>query len=378
MRRTIDSFLILDGLSDDTVNNGHMEQNSAPSVESPAAGITPLPFVASGALNWGLLTREYARVESDFVRESVRKNALYLENEPPREDLWKDGSKVDRFGHMLMKKLREHNNGSSCSSSGGYRQMHHTGLPNAATVDPRGEGSILLAEKAATVRIMIFWLSLYVPTSEAPQEYSRIWAKHYGKFHHLVDRLADARVSPLSELCLVPGRFVIVLFRQVVYLAESKFFPQVCCVQALNFLFTVLALYRRGSGKRESVKFIPAIGQASYISVKLYAKFHFQPNHFSDLTCEELCTVTHLHLSPTDVLLSLASYDSQMTRSEITLPLADANSNRPLTLVGVPPDILWLLQSLQAIAAALDGAATEIRKEVKSKKKSKAVIKPAT
>ena len=163
MRCTIDSFLVLDGLVDDTIDNGNAEQNSALSAESPAGGITPLPFVAGSALNWGLLTREYARIESDFVRESVRKNALYPQNDPPGKDLRKDGSKVDRFGHALMKKLREHNNGSSCSSSGGYRQMRHTGLPNAAKVDPRGEGSILLTEKAAMVRIMISWLSLSVP-----------------------------------------------------------------------------------------------------------------------------------------------------------------------------------------------------------------------
>ena len=96
------------------------------------------------------------------------------------------------------------------------------------------------------------------------------------------------------------------------------------------------------------------------------------------MTCEELRTVSHLHLTPTDVLLSLASYDSQIIRSELTLPMADAG-NWPLTLVGFPPDVLRLLQSLQAIAASLDGAATEIRKEVKQKKKkSTAVKEPAT
>ena len=36
----------------------------------------------------------------------------------------------------------------------------------------------------------------------------------------------------------------------------------------------------------------------------------------------------------------LASYDSQMIRLELTLTTADAGSNQPLTLVGVPPDVL--------------------------------------
>ena len=96
------------------------------------------------------------------------------------------------------------------------------------------------------------------------------------------------------------------------------------------------------------------------------------------MTCEELHTISHLHLTPTDVLLSLASYDLQIIRSELTLPTADAG-NWPLTLAGIPSDVLRLLQSLQAIAATLDGAATEIRKEVKQKKKkSTAVKEPAT
>ena len=43
------------------------------------------------------------------------------------------------------------------------------------------------------------------------------------------------------------------------------------------------------------------------------------------------------------------------------------------------PDVLQLLESLQAVAAALDEAATEIRKEVKrNKEKPKAVKEPAT
>ena len=58
-----------------------------------------------------------------------------------------------------------------------------------------------------------------------------------------------------------------------------------------------------------------------------------------------------------------------MIHSELTLP----GSHCPLMLVEVPTNVVWLLQSFQAIAAALDEAATEIQKEVKKKNKSKAV-----
>jgi hypothetical protein len=72
-----------------------------------------------------------------------------------------------------------------------------------------------------------------------------------------------------------------------------------------------------------------------------------------------------------------------MIHSELTLPTATGPSrwwafhlkqNSNLSII--PPDVLQLLQSLQA---TLDGAATEIRKEVKrKKKKSTAVKEPAT
>ena len=109
-----------------------------------------------------MLVSERLWFESDFVRESVRKNASYSASINAGERLRKDGSKVDQFGFSLMSKLREYNDGSTCSSSGGYRQMRHTGVPNAAKIDPRSEGRLLVADKASTVSNSPFLLLRYV------------------------------------------------------------------------------------------------------------------------------------------------------------------------------------------------------------------------
>ena len=94
------------------------------------------------------------RLESDFVRESVRKNVSYTANAEGNVRLRKDGSKFDDFGISLVRKLRAYNDEPTYSSSGGYRQMRHTGLPNAAKLDVRGEGRLLLADKASNVRMI--------------------------------------------------------------------------------------------------------------------------------------------------------------------------------------------------------------------------------
>lgn len=128
-----------------------------------------------------------------------------------------------------------------------------------------------------------------------------------------------------------------------------------------------MALYTKGSGKHEYATSLPAIGRPSYISVKLFAKFPFQSNHFSDLTCEELHTVTNLHLTPTDMLISLSRFDSQIHRSQFKLPSSDPNSVQALTLINIPPEVVQLLHKLQAAANELYDAAAEIRKELKKK-----------
>jgi hypothetical protein len=101
--------------------------------------------------------------------------------------------------------------------------------------------------------------------------------------------------------------------------------------------------------------------------VKLFVKFPFQPNDFSDLTCEELHTVTNLHLTPTDVLLSLSRFSAQIHRSQLKLPSADPNSHQTLTLVNVPAEIVQFLHKLQTIAGELHNTAVEIQKELKKK-----------
>lgn len=162
MRGTLESFLSLDGLVDtstDDDDNVHpravhetkQAKNAPPQNETFPEEVKPLTFAVSGVLNWDLLVNERTRLESDFVHDSIRKNASYLANSGTEEKLRKDGSKVDQFGVSLMNKLREYNDGATCSSSGGYRQMRHTGIPNATKIDPRSEGRSLVAEKASAV-----------------------------------------------------------------------------------------------------------------------------------------------------------------------------------------------------------------------------------
>lgn len=99
-------------------------------------------------------------------------------------------------------------------------------------------------------------------------------------------------------------------------------------------------------------------------------KFPFQPNQFSDLTCEELRTVTNLHLTPTVILLLLAQYSSYIHQSRLVLPSteSDPNSRQEIGLVNIHPAIIPLVESLQAISDDLEQAGKSIRKELKKKK----------
>src|ERR1700733_7404869 len=149
MRETLDSFLNLeDGLVDDN-NKNLLDVGKAPTsvadTNTPESGLIPLSFCVDGSLNWDVLVGERVWLESDFVRESVRKNVSYTANPDGNVRLRKDGSKFDEFGISLVRKLRAYNDEPTYSSSGGYRQMRHTGLPNAAKLDVRGEGRLLLA-----------------------------------------------------------------------------------------------------------------------------------------------------------------------------------------------------------------------------------------
>jgi len=125
------------------------------------------------------------------------------------------------------------------------------------------------------------------------------------------------------------GVGVFVLFRQIVYLAESKV-PQVCCKMRRStqfFFYSSGTLYK---GKRKAR--ICQIYSCNWASLV----------HFRQALCK----------------ISLAT--------------------APLTLVGVPHDVLRLLQNLQAIAATLDGAATEIEKDMKGKKKKSTAVEENT
>jgi hypothetical protein len=102
MRETLDSFLNLDGDSIDVDIDEH-RPHETPIVTVSGTDCPPtvqnhnsLPFLKNGTLNWALLASERTRLESDFVRDSVRKNLTYAAN-PGAEDirLRKDGSKAD-------------------------------------------------------------------------------------------------------------------------------------------------------------------------------------------------------------------------------------------------------------------------------------------
>ena len=117
------------------------------SVAGTESSLIPLSFCADGSLNWDILVAERMRLESDFVRESVRKNVSYTADAEGNVRLRKDGSKFDDFGISLVRKLRAYNDEPTYSSSGGYRQMRHTGLPNAAKLEVQGEGRLLLGRQ---------------------------------------------------------------------------------------------------------------------------------------------------------------------------------------------------------------------------------------
>ena len=137
---------------------------------------------------------------------------------------------------------------------------------------------------------------------------------------------------------------------------------------------SVLALYTRASGKHESALSLLAIGRPSYISVKLYVEFPFQANCFSNLTCNELHTITTLHLTPTYVLLSLAKFAPHIHISQ--LKLSSPSSQHYTVLVSTPPSIMQLLRRLQTIAVDLDNAASKISKDLKKKRQKEEQLAP--
>lgn len=146
IKATIDSFLNFDDSTTDA--DDHNAASLGPSqaadrtekTTSSYRGSQPMQFLVSGSLNWELMVQERAQFESDFVRDSTRKNSSYSGNQDSLGvRLRKDGSKVDDFGVELMRKLCQYQDGLEYSSSGGYRQMRHTGIPNAAKLDTRGE-----------------------------------------------------------------------------------------------------------------------------------------------------------------------------------------------------------------------------------------------
>ena len=117
------------------------------SVACTESSLIPLSFCADGSLNWDILVAERMWLESDFVRESVRKNVSYTADAEGNVRLRKDGSKFDDFGISFVRKLRAYNDEPTYSSSGGYHQMRHTGLPNAAKLEVQGEGRLLLGRQ---------------------------------------------------------------------------------------------------------------------------------------------------------------------------------------------------------------------------------------
>ena len=232
MRETLDSFLNLDGDSTDVDVDEHRPHKtpivtvSGTDCPRTVHNHNPLPFLKNGTLNWALLVSQHTRLESDFVHDSVRKNLTYAAN-CGTEDvrLRKDGSKVDQFGTTLMRKLRKYDASSMYSSSGGYRQMRHTGLPNGIKVDPRGEARHLVADKASNVSGNNIHSNCAEFSRVVFQEYQKIRDKHYRRFTSILDdRLVDAGVSALSELTLAPGRFVFVLFQRRSALQKVSWF----------------------------------------------------------------------------------------------------------------------------------------------------------
>lgn len=159
IKAVIDSFLVLDDSVFETeASRGPLHQsepvNTAKDCEHSIDALQAIQFLVSGSLDWKVMVEERTRIESDFVRDSIRKNSSYEGNtESPAIRLRKDGSRVDAYGIELMRKLHRYQDGLEYSSSGGYRQMRHTGIPNAAKLDSRGEARSLVANKTSNVRI---------------------------------------------------------------------------------------------------------------------------------------------------------------------------------------------------------------------------------
>jgi hypothetical protein len=101
MRETLDLFLNGDSIDVDVdehrPHETHIVTVSGTDCPPTVQNHNPLPFLKNGTLNWALLASERTRLESDFVRDSVRKNSTYAANRGAEDiHLWKDGSKVDR------------------------------------------------------------------------------------------------------------------------------------------------------------------------------------------------------------------------------------------------------------------------------------------
>lgn len=117
--------------------------------------IRPIDFLKNGELNWGVLVEEQERTKSQFVRDSVQKNAHYsMGSGQSSVRMRKDGNPVDAFGIELAAKLRAYNSNVGNSSSGGYRQIRHVGIPLNTKSDLCSEGKCLLAENTAKVTVL--------------------------------------------------------------------------------------------------------------------------------------------------------------------------------------------------------------------------------
>lgn len=145
-------FVSVDDIVEDTEpSSDNAAVPPTPSHSQPHADPTdPVSFVLNGRLNWAVIVSERERHVSSFVRDSVRKNASYIAD-APKTDTKPSEKPRDTFGNDLARTLRQANGTATYSSSGGYRQMRYTGTPAAARVGKRGEGRVLVANKAASV-----------------------------------------------------------------------------------------------------------------------------------------------------------------------------------------------------------------------------------
>ena len=94
------------------------------------------------------------RLESDFVRESVRKNVSYTADAEGNVRLRKNGSKFDDFGISLVRKLRAYNDELPTPRVGATVKCATPVCRMLPSWKCRARDGYSLADKASNVRMI--------------------------------------------------------------------------------------------------------------------------------------------------------------------------------------------------------------------------------